>query len=78
MFDGAKCCIDLPADKVVKLITEIHQVTWKTVVSHKQFEQLHGSLRHACIGIPVGKGLMGPINAELWAGKRLICIKTNQ
>ena len=78
MFDGAKRRIELPADKVVKLITEIHQVTRKTAVSRKEFEQLRGRLRHACIGIPAGKGLMGPIDAELRAGKRLIYIKTNQ
>jgi hypothetical protein len=42
----------------------------------KQFEH-RGKLRHACIGMPGEKGLMGPIDAELRADKRLIRIKSN-
>jgi chaperonin cofactor prefoldin len=60
-----KACIELPQEKVDKLTAEIHRVTRKEVIPRKQFEQLRGKLRHACIGIPAGKGLMGPIDAEL-------------
>jgi hypothetical protein len=77
VFDGARRCIELPPDKVAKLTAEIHQVTRKQALARKPFEQLRGRLRHACIGIPAGKGLMGPIDAELRSGKRLIRIKTN-
>ena len=69
VFDGAHCCIELPADKVSKLTAEIHQIMRKPAVTRKQFEQLRGRLQHACIGILAGKGLMGPIDAELHSGK---------
>jgi hypothetical protein len=78
VFDGARRCIELPIDKVEKITAEIHQVTRKASIPRKRFEQLRGKLRHACIGIPAGKGLMGPIDAELRGNKRLIHIKTNQ
>jgi hypothetical protein len=78
VFDGAKRCIELPQDKVDKITAEIHRVTRKAAIPRKQFEQLRGKLRHACIGIPAGKGLMGPIDAELRGDRRLIRIKPNQ
>jgi hypothetical protein len=56
---------------------ELHSVTRQSAIPRKQFEQLRGKLRYACIGIPMGKGLMGPINAELWGTKHLIQIKGN-
>jgi hypothetical protein len=65
-------------DKVEKITAEIHRVSRKAAISRKQFEQLCGKLRHACVSIPAGKGLMGPIDAELWGAKQLIRIKTNQ
>jgi hypothetical protein len=65
VFNGAKRCIELPQDKVEKITAEIHRVTRKAAIPRKQFEQLCGKLRHACIGIPAGKGLMGPIDVEL-------------
>ena len=77
VFDGAKRCIELPPDKVEKLTTEIHSVTRKAAIPRKQFEQLRGKLRHACIGIPAGKGLMGPIDAALRGDKRVIHVKHN-
>jgi hypothetical protein len=43
VFDGARCCIKLPADKVTKITTEIHRVTRKDTIPHKQFEQLRGN-----------------------------------
>jgi hypothetical protein len=77
VFDGAKRCIELPPDKVEKLTTEIHSITRKAAIPRKQFEQLRGKLRHACIGIPAGKGLMGPIDAALRGDKRVIHVKHN-
>jgi hypothetical protein len=44
VFDGAHRCIELPANKVAKLMVEIHQITRKPAVARKQFEQLHGRL----------------------------------
>jgi hypothetical protein len=78
VFDGARRCIELPQDKVDKITAEIHQVTRQATIPRKRFEQLRGKLRHACIGIPAGKGLMSPIDAELRGEKRFIRVKTNQ
>jgi hypothetical protein len=78
VFDGARQCIELPQNKVEQLTSELHQMTRKQMVPRKMFEQLRGRLRHACIGIPAGKGLMGPIDAALQGEKRWIKIKGNQ
>ena len=78
VFDGARRCIELPASKVERLTSELHQMARKRMAPRKMFEQLRGRLRHACIGIPAGKGLMGPIDAALQGEKRWIKIKGNQ
>jgi hypothetical protein len=69
VFDGAKRCIELPPDKVLKLTSELHSMARRHRVRRKDFEQIRGRLRHACIGIPAGKGLMGPIDAALRGDK---------
>lgn len=43
----------------------------------KAFEKLRGKLCHACIGIPAGRGLMGPIDNALTNSARWIHIKSN-
>ena len=78
VFDGARRCIELPDSKVERLTSELQQMARKRMVPRKLFEQLRGRLRHACIGIPAGKGLMGPIDAALRGDKRWIRIKGNQ
>jgi len=65
VFDGARRCIELPEDKVNKITAKIKHITQSKSVSSKQLEKLQGKLRHACIGLPAGKGLMGPIDAAL-------------
>ena len=50
----------------------------KQMVPCKLFEQHCGHLRHACIGIPTGKGLMGPIDAALRGDKHWIKIRGTQ
>jgi hypothetical protein len=77
IFDGAKRCIELPPDKVTKLTSELHAMARKRQVRRKEFETIRGRLRHACIGIPAGKGLMGPIDAALRGEARWISIRTN-
>jgi len=52
-------------------------VTRKESIPRKRFEKLRGRLRHACIGIPAGKGLLGPIDAALRGEQRSIRIKRN-
>ena len=63
--------------KVEQITSEIHRATHKDAIPHKQFEKLRGRLRHACIGIPAGRGLMGPIDAALRGDRRWIPIKRN-
>jgi hypothetical protein len=76
-FDGVNRTIELPPDKVAKIRSELHAITRKAAVPRKEFEKLRGKLRHACIGIPAGKGLMGPIDAALQDANRLINIRDN-
>jgi len=75
VFDGARWCIELPEDKVNKITAEIKHITWSKSVSSKQLEKPQGKLRHACIGLPAGKGLMGPIDAALRDVPRYIKMK---
>jgi hypothetical protein len=77
IFDGARRCIELPAAKIEQITAEIHRTTRRTAIPRKQFEKLRGRLRHACIGIPAGKGLMGPIDAALRGESRWIPIQRN-
>jgi hypothetical protein len=78
LFDGAKRCIELPPDKVTNLTSELHAMARRRKVRRKEFEKLRGKLRHACIGIPAGKGLMGPIDAALRGEVQWITIKKNE
>jgi hypothetical protein len=78
IFDGAEWCIELPPDKVTKLTSELRSTARRRRVHHKEFEQIRGRLQHACIGIPAGKGLMGPIDAALCGNDRWIGIKHHE
>lgn len=52
-------------------------MTRKVAVPTKEFEKLRGKHRHACIGLPAGKALMGPIDAALRGDKHFIKIRDN-
>jgi len=77
MFDGAKRCIELPEDKVTSLLQQLHTTARAKSVDYKAFEKLRGRLRHACIGIPAGRGLMGPIDKALTTVKSQVGIASN-
>jgi hypothetical protein len=77
IFDGARRCIELPPDKIERLISETHAMHRTGRVRRKDFEKLRGRLRHACIGIPAGKGLMGPIDGALRGNHSWIEIRRN-
>jgi hypothetical protein len=77
IFDGQNRTIELPTDKVNKITAELHSITRKAAVPTKDFEKLRGKLRHACIGLPAGNGLMSPIDAALTGGKHFIKIWDN-
>lgn len=77
VFDGARRCIELPPNKVASITEDIHAMIRKNSVPVKDFEKLRGRLRHACIGIPAGKGMMGPIDAAMRGEPHFIAIKKN-
>jgi hypothetical protein len=78
VFDGARRCIELPPEKVDKILADIRRISRQKRVPRKAFERLRGRLRHACIGLPAAKGLMGPIDAALRPDRRSIPVKHNQ
>jgi hypothetical protein len=75
VFDGAKRCIALPEAKIDSILQDIHSMCRQRRVPRKAFERLRGRLRHACIGLPAGKGLMSPIDAALRPDRRSINVK---
>jgi hypothetical protein len=77
LFDGVRRCIQLPESKVTALLQELHQAARSTGIPRKKFEKLRGRLRHACIGIPAGRALMGPIDKALNGNKSHIAITSN-
>ena len=65
VFDGIKRCIELPPEKHDRIQSELHGIRHRIKTPRKDLERLQGKLRHACIGMPAGRGLLGPINAAL-------------
>lgn len=67
IFDGLMRTIELPPQKItniVELITTARRNGW---MPRKQFESLRGKLRHATLGMPDGRSLMGPFDRALAA-----------
>ena len=79
IFDGVRRCIELPEAKVEALLTELHQARRRGAMPEKEFEKFRGRLRHACLGIPAGRSLMGPIdNALARCVNKRVAIKRNK
>ena len=76
-FDGISRCIELPTSKVESLLTDLHTTSRSKTVPYKAFEKLRGRLRHACIGISAGKGLMGPIDKALTTATSSVGVASN-
>ena len=77
IFDGLQRCIELPADKHVRIQAELRAIRRRNKAPRKDLERLLGRLRHACIGIPAGRGLLGPIDAALRSDKHWLPIRAN-
>jgi hypothetical protein len=77
IFDSSRQCIEFPKAMVDSLLADLHQTSQKVDVPQKAFEKLRGWLQHACIGIPVGQSLMGPIDNTLTIGRCQIDIGKN-
>ena len=63
IIDGATMCIELSDNKQDAILEDLKQaLKKKRGLLFKKFEKLTRKLRHASIGIPLGKYLFGPIN----------------
>ena len=66
MCDGAEKTIQLPEDKVEKILAAIKEMLrCKAGTPYGEFRELMGKLHHASIGVPAGKGFMTPLNHQL-------------
>ena len=61
IFDGITRTIELPPGKLKKIRDLSKQVLRRGHASLTDFQSLVGKLQHACLGIPNGKGLLGPL-----------------
>jgi len=65
LFDGARRLVDLLTQKLDDLINEVEDIQRHQAISFKCFKKVVGQLRHAAIGLPVGKGLCTPLNCVI-------------
>ena len=61
IFDGLHRTIELPPGKLQKLREAIKQVLRREHTSITAFQSLIGKLHHACLAIPNGKSMLGPL-----------------
>ena len=62
VFDRVRCLIKLPPQKFDDLINEVKDIQRHKVIPFKRLEKILSRLRHAAIGLPVGKGLCAWFN----------------
>jgi len=67
LFDGSTRCINLPTDKVEKILKSLKELTRQATVRIGDLEKINGKLMHATIGIPNGRGLLSPLIATITA-----------
>jgi len=67
LFDGSTRCINLPADKVEKILKSLKKLTRQSTIRIGDLEKINGKLMHATIGIPNGHGLLSPLIATITA-----------
>ena len=61
ILDGANYTIQLPPAKVEKMVQTLRALAKKKKVRLKEFQKIAGSLHHASMGIPGGRGLFTTI-----------------
>ena len=61
IIDGANYTIQLPPEKVEKMVTTLKSLSKKKKTRIKDFQKIAGSLHHASMGIPGGRGLFTTI-----------------
>jgi len=65
ILNGANYTICLPEKKVTKIQTTLRQIRKKSKVPLNDFHKIAGTLHHASMGIPDGRGLFTAIWAEM-------------
>ena len=65
IFDGLERTMELPQDKVDKIVTTITTARRQGWLPRKEFESLRGKLRHAALGLPNGQHLLQPVDQAL-------------
>ena len=65
IFDGVKRTIELPPEKVAKMIDAIQTAKRQGWLGRKAFESLRGKLRHATMGLPEGRAILLPLDQAL-------------
>jgi len=72
VFDGIRRCIGLPPENLDYLIREVKGTLRCPFIHYKRFEKLVSWLRHAAIGLPVGKGMCAPLNRVTFMHPKLV------
>jgi hypothetical protein len=71
-FDGIKCTICLPVEKVMAYIKEADKVLQRKTVPLKSLQMLIGKFRHASVILPAAKGFFTPLNRAMKGNPKLI------
>ena len=69
-IDGVKRTIQLPEDKATKILDTLKELRRSRWIGFKDLEKLHGKLQFTAIALPVGKPLLGELDAILTHAKR--------
>ena len=63
VLDGIKRTIELPPDKVTKLLDTMRTIRRTSgTITLSDFQKLHGKLQFTSIALPCGKALLGPLD----------------
>lgn len=65
IFDGVNRTIELPPEKVDKMLDAIKTAKRQGWLGRKAFESLRGKLRHATMGLPDGRTILLPLDQAL-------------
>lgn len=69
IFDGITRTIELPPTKVQKLEEAITKILRHKSCTNTTLQSILGKLQHASLGIPGGKGLLGPLYKKIDSSK---------
>lgn len=64
--------MELPTAKINAIIKELCKMICLPAIPFKPFEKIAGKLRHAAIGLPVGRGICAPFNRTLAVHPKMV------